>query len=283
MFNSISGPSITFTLSFLAPLIYAATTVGPTARVSIWAEPTYIAARSCAACCIWYNGVFHPSNAGYYDLAIHLQCGAGTNNLCYCKADYASSVTAYLQSCVSSRCANVDNRGVDATSMVDLYNGYCATANVAVAAEITAEYATSTPTVAATTAPAAAATGASSTSRAVIPAQVTESGAAVTTTAAATAEGDDEGLSKSDIVAMAVALGLGIPSLVIGVMGLWMMRKRKKQHEAGAVAAAHKYVANAGGHLPGTQQGQQMMGTQYEMMQAEGLNTPRIEQGRYQY
>lgn len=167
--------------------------------------------------------------------------------------------------------------------MVDLYNGYCATTNVAVAAETTAVLATSTstPTVAATTGPVAVTTGASSTSRAVTPAQVTASGLITATAPAATPEGDDEGLSKSDILAMAVALGIGIPSLVIGVATLCLMRRRRRQHEAGAMAAAHG--ASAGGHLLGTQQGDQMTGSRYEIMQAEGMNAPRVVQGRYQY
>ncbi|KAK0643750.1 hypothetical protein B0T16DRAFT_459860 [Cercophora newfieldiana] len=129
------------TLSLLAPLTTAAdtTTLGPLGYVSLRSELAYTTARRCAAGCLAYNGVLPCNVAGYQDLGVHFQCGCGPINACYCSKPLASSATAYISSCVSAKCAaSVDSWPEEVTSMLGLYDGYCATANVAVETTATA-------------------------------------------------------------------------------------------------------------------------------------------------
>jgi hypothetical protein len=55
---------------------------------------------------------------------------------------------------------------------------------------------------------------------------------ATTTSSQEAAESEEEGLSKSDIIALATGLGIGIPSLIVGVVALVIqIRKRRANAE----------------------------------------------------
>jgi hypothetical protein len=114
---------------------------GPTAPVSIFSESAYIAAKECVTICLFYDGLYHPSHSISDDLGEAIGCGAGDPvNACYCRDDLASSASSYLTACVSSRCtgSKAGNINNEVASAVSMYNGYCATANSAAAAETTA-------------------------------------------------------------------------------------------------------------------------------------------------
>ncbi|KAM7200021.1 hypothetical protein V8F33_004195 [Rhypophila sp. PSN 637] len=221
-------------------------TAGPEAPISIDYQPPWSSARSCAAGCLKYNGVFGCNNAGFNDLGAALGCGCRASNNCFCSAKFASSVTSYIVECVSTNCDGIQDWADEATSMLGIYGDYCATANVAVSTEgfsfastmptETGKGGGSNPTRAATKT-GSPGQGAASTS--------TETG---TPAGSGTGEGENkkDGLSQSDIVALAASLGVGIPSLLVAIITLVVqMRKRKNkraaaaaENESGAPAAA---------------------------------------------
>ncbi|KAK0740009.1 hypothetical protein B0T18DRAFT_312061, partial [Schizothecium vesticola] len=207
----------------LLPLARAASTTGALAPVSLYHEFAYSTARPCAAACLIYNGILPCNVAGYYDLGVELACGrCGPINNCYCGTKIASSATSYISSCVSQNCArSVDSWPEEVTSMLELYDGYCATANV-MPASVTKG--------AAGGATATKATGGSGTTG-TNPGAGAGGEGAKETAPASSEEGkkDKEGLSQSDIVALAASLGVGIPSLLIALVTLCVqLRKRKR-------------------------------------------------------
>ncbi|KAK3315773.1 hypothetical protein B0H66DRAFT_534043 [Apodospora peruviana] len=218
----------------------AETTAGPLAYVSLYSEIGYSTARPCAAGCLVYNGVFGCNNAGYNDLGVHLGCGCGPQNFCYCSTKLAESATAYISSCVSERCAkSVDSWEEEVGSMDALYDGYCATANVGPLT--TSKKPTATPTPAKTTAAADATENTAP--AAAVPESGSDSGAPTSTggaPASTTSAPADEkkGLSQSDIVALAASLGVGIPSLLVAVITLLVQLRKKKRRAAEAAEAA---------------------------------------------
>ncbi|KAK4159920.1 hypothetical protein QBC43DRAFT_221042 [Cladorrhinum sp. PSN259] len=214
----------------LSGIVRAATTNGPLAGVTIYAETAWSTARRCAAGCIKYKGDLPCNVVGYYDVGVFLGCGRCDQiNACYCSAGLGSSATSYLSSCVSNGCKGVDTWEDELTSMLGIYNNYCATANVAP---------TSTsrkPLTVTTNTPAAQQTTGT-----------------VTTPADKGAE-EKDGLSKSDIVALAASLGVGIPSLAIAGLTLWIQLRKRKEKEGEAALTA----ASGSGHTsPEVQQAQ---------------------------
>ncbi|KAK3988939.1 hypothetical protein QBC44DRAFT_370543 [Cladorrhinum sp. PSN332] len=213
-------------LLVLPSVLGAATTNGPLAYVSLDADTAYKTARSCAAGCLIYNGGI-PCNAGSfkYDIGVFLGCGrCGQLNGCYCSAALGSSATSYISTCVSSKCSGVDSWEDEVTSMLLMYNGYCATANVAPTTTTRPPFSGTTNTPQNTTPVAGSGPGD-------LPTETGASGAAVTDPASAdkgTEEESKEGLSKSDIVALAASLGVGIPSLAIAGLTLWIQLRKKK-------------------------------------------------------
>ena len=220
-------------------LVEAATTNGPLAYVSLDSDMAYKTARKCAAGCVIYNGDM-PCNAGSfkYDLGVFLGCGrCGQINACYCSAGLGSSATSYVSSCVSSACKGVDTWEDEVTSMLLLYNTYCATANVAPTTT------TRPPLPGVTNTQSAGADGNSAAVTGSGPAagasQTNAAGGATATGSAAAGdstsakeEKDKDGLSKSDVVALAASLGVGIPSLAIAALTLWIqLRKRRARDQ----------------------------------------------------
>ncbi|KAF6810870.1 hypothetical protein CSOJ01_06085 [Colletotrichum sojae] len=223
-------------LLLLCCLTSAATTTGALARVSIYSELAYSTARACAAGCLVYNGAYPCGTGGYQDLGVALQCGCQSINGCYCNTGLASSASAYISSCVSRGCSKVENWSVDLTSMLNLYDSYCATANEAF---------DQPSKVPATATPAGGGSSPTNTNDAKVPSdgqatRTAASGASGTSAADAqqssgAAAGDSGGLSRSDIVALAASLGVGIPSLLIAGLTLYFqIKKKKKKADAAA-------------------------------------------------
>lgn len=212
----------------LAELALSANEIGLIATVSISSQSSYILGRTCAACCVWYNGGYPPDTQGYYDLAVALSCGADAVNGCYCKVDYASSASSCVSSCVSSRCSAIGDVTKDLETMMDLYDNYCKTANVEVSITPTA--------IAASTEAAskrAISTGAASTEGPLTRISIittsfrrdvwissiaqlfqtsSPSGAASTT-----GMSNSPVLGRSDTVPIGVGLGIGVSSLLLGL------------------------------------------------------------------
>ena len=223
----------------------AETSNGPTAYVSIYDNPQYVTARPCAAECLWYQGVWTCGlNSGYYDLAQELQCGCDALNNCYCGKDNAASASSYISSCVSAGCSKFPE---EQKSAIALYNSYCATANVAQASSSTAAAAsfterTTTSTKAASTKPRDHVVQTDSSSAPVSDSGNVAAGATPvitaftmslktsSTTPGATSSGEaaaeKKGLSSSDLIALGVGLGVGIPSLCVALATFCLMRRK---------------------------------------------------------
>ncbi|KAK4221184.1 hypothetical protein QBC38DRAFT_141800 [Podospora fimiseda] len=222
---------------FLPSVLGAATTNGPLAYVSLDADIAYKTARACAAGCLIYNGGI-PCNAGSFkwDIGVFLGCGrCGQINGCYCSSALGSSATSYISSCVSSKCIGVDSWEDEVTSMLNMYNGYCATANVAPTTT------TRPPYTGATIPPQATTPAAGSGPKTSLPTETDVSGAAATpppSSEKSTEEESKDGLSKSDIVALAASLGVGIPSLAIAGITLWIQLRKKKNKGVEVSSAA---------------------------------------------
>ena len=247
--DSKAQPTIftVFVFCFLSFALAAETSNGPTAYVSISDDTQYVTARPCAAGCLWYQGDFACGvNRGYYDLAQELQCGCDAINNCYCGKDNAASASSYISECVSSGCSKFPD---EQQSAIALYNSYCATANVAQAASsTTAAAAAASVTEKTTTSTKAASTnvrsvvqtdstsirgsntgnGAAGSARVTTAATMSLKTSSTTPRATSTGEAaaDDKGLSKSDLIALGVGLGVGIPSLCVALATFCLMRRK---------------------------------------------------------
>lgn len=222
------APLLPAVLLALLPLTRAASTPGALAPVSLYHQTVYSLARPCAAACLVYNGVLPCNVAGYYDLGVELACGrCGPINNCYCSTKFGPSATSYISSCVSANCArSVDSWPEEVTSMFELYDGYCATANVMPVS--------GTKGAAAGGATATKASGAGSGTTGTNPGAGAGGEGAKETAPASEEEGkkDKEGLSQSDIVALAASLGVGIPSLLIALGTLCVQLRKRKRAKA---------------------------------------------------
>ncbi|ORY58136.1 uncharacterized protein BCR38DRAFT_448178 [Pseudomassariella vexata] len=251
----------------LSILTTAKTTNGPEAPVTIITEAALKTGRACATNCVENHGNYPCGLAGYYALGQELGCGCNSANGCFCNAGYGSSATSYLSECISDGCAkSVDNWTLDLSSMLGVYDAYCATANVGTA--------TTTGGIAGKTTTA----GASRTGQ-----------ADATSTSDPQAEGRDGGLSKSDIVALAASLGVGIPSLLIAAITLWVqMRKRRRASDAQAQAQAQTQSPNQSQDAMATTQVYQTVPQGYDVVSAthselSGKATPSELWGSQRY
>lgn len=73
---------------------------------------------------------------GYWDIGKELKCGCSPQNYCLCDAREAAAASSYINKCVATQCTLPNEVSV----VLDLYNGYCATANVEVAGSTTKPY-----------------------------------------------------------------------------------------------------------------------------------------------
>lgn len=193
------------------------------ASVSIASDRAYVTARPCAAGCLVYNGIWVCGlHSGYDDLAKELGCGCSPINACYCNADFASSATSYVSSCVSNACgSSVDDWREEAAAMLTFYNGYCATADIT------------------TTSGAWSQSGGaiqSSSSRAA-PLTPVSTGSSTANPGAVKPE-NDESLSKSDVIALAASLGVGIPGLLIAMVTLCVQLRKRRADKITPVAVS---------------------------------------------
>lgn len=204
------------------PLSFVATTVGPLAPISIHSLQAYSTARPCAAGCLVFNGIWQCGvNGGYHDLGKDLGCNCSPLNGCWCSTGLQSSATSYISSCVNSACSKVGNVDSDIKSMLDLYGSYCAAANVEFPSVSGQTAAVTTTLGIATTRVTAKTTGSASP-------VVTEAPPESTALPGNQQKEEDEGLSKSDVIALATGLGVGIPSLIVAVVALYIQLRRKK-------------------------------------------------------
>ena len=213
-------------LLLLSYLTVAATTLGPLAPLTIHSLPTFSFARPCAAACLVYRGRYLCEyNPSHHDLGVDLGCGCYPNNACYCSDGYQSSATSNISSCVSAKCSTLGNVESDVTSMLELYGGYCATANVETGNAPKSTYAVTT-----TAGETLIETG--TRLREEISGTPAETDVSSTKTTEVGGEANEnEGLSKSDIIALATGLGVGIPSLVVGVLALWFQLRKKREKQ----------------------------------------------------
>ncbi|KAM0330884.1 hypothetical protein ACHAQA_003840 [Verticillium albo-atrum] len=218
-------------------------TQGPLGPVSLGSYTELATARACAAGCLVFNGIWVCGvNAGYDDLGVALECGCASVNGCYCNTGLASSATSYLSRCISSRCADsVDNWTDEVSGMLGIYDGYCATAlegGAATTAKTTAEATTNTAETTDALRSTPTTGGAAQTSG--NSAQETSTSDNDSTADGKTDEkgsGSDGGLSRSDIVALAASLGVGIPSLIIAAITLCFQMKKKRRNAVAAAAS----------------------------------------------
>jgi hypothetical protein len=122
--------------------------------------------------------------------------------------------------------------------MLGMYDSYCATANAAIETTVPA-----TITEASSSAPTGASKAQGNTG---VPKTQTETGSTSATTAPSSGTAG-EGLSQSDIVALAASLGIGIPSLLIALLTLWVQLRKKKQKAAKSESMVH--MVPPGGHV----------------------------------
>jgi hypothetical protein len=136
----------------------------------------------------------------------------------------ASAADSFLGKCISSKCGSITvlpgGVGAQVTSAVGFYEGYCTKVRL----EVTD----------ATTTPSPSDTGTRSLSKGVaVTAQATggttSGGVATGATSAGTTSVSGNGLGKSDVIALGVGLGVGVPSLVLAGATLWINMKRRKE------------------------------------------------------
>jgi len=101
-------------LSVLQPFLAAAQNDG---TVSIHDTNGYTSLRECARRIVSEDDW----------LKAGLSCPAPYYNFCYCRSDLGSVATAYISSCVFTDCRY---NSADLTSVVGLYDAYCATATL---------------------------------------------------------------------------------------------------------------------------------------------------------
>jgi hypothetical protein len=221
-------------LLFLSAQSFAATTItaGPLATISLKDRADYKTGRSCAVGCLVYNGLWNPSVAGFYDLGVEIACGRTSRaNGCYCATTMSTEVTSYINSCVRKKCEQLEEGklGNEVTSVIELYNGYCAGVATEPMMGLTTAKVGSVGTKTTTGIPASAEAKATD-----APSSGGEGGDGDNSEASNSREddgkGEKKGLSQSDIIALGTGLGVGVPSLIVAIVTCWMqMRKRKNR------------------------------------------------------
>lgn len=218
------------------------TILEPTAVISIDSERPFATMKPCASSCLVYSGVWACGvNSGYYDLGIELSCGCSPKNFCYCDVDSASRASSYISSCVNDGCGTEFPSEV--TSALDLYNGYCSTANVDVAASTTSASSTGTPTLLSIGSKSTTGTSKATSTNSIAAETLSSSSSSRTnsvneaTAITAPAEKKNSGLTSSDVIALGGGLGVGVPSLLLGIVTFCLQRRIRGKKQA-AVAAA---------------------------------------------
>lgn len=161
--------------------------------ITIDSLPAYSSQRPCVQYCL-YSG--QPNGAG----AVNWALGCTNLNSCMCRADLASSASSFLTICVNTWCQSA---AIDVNNAVSIFNAYC-------------NAATASSTNIATTTVGSSSSGSTTSSQ-----PPTTSPQPVTTSPSSNTSNDNSGpLSRSDRIALGVGLGIGIPSILIGVITL---------------------------------------------------------------
>lgn len=242
-------------LVLLLPFTHAATpTLGPTAPMSIASAEAWATMKPCAQGCFIDNSLYSswPCNMKgpeQWDLGLELSCGCSPQNFCFCNKNDAAKASAYISSCVNKGC---QDSPAELTSAIQLYDGYCKTANVAVAVTTSETMVQSSVTEEAqATLPSTTQLRSASTNSAekenVVSATLS-SGVKETSssTPSATAGGGGnqkaKGLTQSDIVALSVGLGVGVPSLLLALGTFCLARRNHRRNHAANMEAKQPYV-----------------------------------------
>ncbi|KAF3182665.1 hypothetical protein TWF106_000832 [Orbilia oligospora] len=231
--------------------ITSAPALPQTSRVSITSALEYTLQRSCVAHCLYYNGPL-PRGPYYHDwddVGGELKCGYAPINGCYCNTKYASSATAYFNTCIPYYCGSGEDADPDdLVSALSLYNDYCATANgnptkpvptpvvipasttSAPASSETSETGSSSTSVDESSQPATTGSSAGS-SGAAPPTAVAESKTNPSPTEAGSEMGSgggngNGGLSKGATIGIAVGASVGGLALIAAAVVLFLTRRR---------------------------------------------------------
>ncbi|KAK5045525.1 hypothetical protein LTR84_009143 [Exophiala bonariae] len=192
-----------------------------TATVSVNEDVAWITERACGQKCVWIDSGH--IGAPYPDIVMHLNCGSPYLNACFCRSDFGTSATAFLSSCVSSRCESdgINDYGTELFSALSIYSNYCSTAagivfaapSVDVTSASSVSVSASSVSLRTTTTPTASSTSSSSGASA----QNTGQGSPI--------ESPSSGMSTSSKIGLAVGLSVGILAIILGV-GVFIWHKR---------------------------------------------------------
>lgn len=266
-----------------------ATASSLTATVSVNEDPAWVTERACGQKCVWIDSGH--IGAPYPDIVMHLNCGSPYLNACFCRADFGTSATTFLSSCVSSRCKTdgINDYGTELISALSIYSQYCSTAAGVVfaapsvdvsSASITSATGTSTGSASgrSTAASTPSNTSASQTSDAGAPAQSSGQGSPTETTSG--------GLSNSAKIGIAVGVSVGVLAIILAVGAFFWYKRRNRpqqynpqQTQPGATQFNHgapQYVSPA--------ENKYNPGDVYTPQTPEmgGYQRPRHELGAYQ-
>jgi hypothetical protein len=193
--------------------------------LSIWSMDGFAQARSCM------TEAFHDwGGGGLWNGALLCNDGnGGYFNECVCRADLLSIGESYISSFVKSACSSDT---VDIQSGLSMYDNYCATAYPK-AAQITGVGTGVIQLGTATSVPfTPTATGSSSTSNSARTTEdLTSSTDGIQTPSPTNGSGGAEqpqGLSRSDVIALGVGIGVGLPATIATLVMCWYTTKEPR-------------------------------------------------------
>lgn len=238
--------------NLLLLLATMATASSLTATVSVNEDAAWITERACGQKCVWIDSGH--IGAPYPDIVMHLNCGSPYLNACFCRADFGTSATTFLSSCVSSRCESdgINDYGTELFSALSIYSNYCSTAAGVVFAAPSVDV-TSASSISATAGSASASvrttatsTASSTSSRDNSASQTSGSGApAQTSGQGSSTESSSSGLSTSAKIGLAVGLSVGILAIILGV-GAFIWHKRRKRAQQNSHYQTQPAASNFG-------------------------------------
>ena len=240
----LSVMRVSFLLAALLPIVIAnpapapAVTEGPQAYISYEALPAFSTLKPCAQGCLRYNGVYHCSLQGYWDLGKELKCGCSPLNYCICDKREAAAASSYINKCVATQCTLPN----EVSAVLDLYNGYCATANVEITSSTTKPYSFTGVTVGSSkTATPAGGNGVTSGNNA---AQETSGSSGQVNSA------NHSGAPKGPVLGLGTIIGIAVGGVIliaallcIGCCLVWK-RKRNKRRNGSATTATNQGFSN---------------------------------------
>lgn len=184
---------------------------------------------------------------GFDDLGKGLKCGCSPLNYCLCDTKEAAAATSYINSCVNTKCALPN----EVTAVLDLYNGYCLTANIAPATTSSIPYSFTGSLTKTTNAAGSEVTGqsvAKETGGAAAAAATSKSAVADTSSANA----NESSTPKSGGLSLGAIIGIAVGGIVLvaallcaGCCMLWRRHKNKKNARLAGVGNQGFTAGNA--------------------------------------